>query len=151
MHDKPYGRLILMALLHFAAMYVLMYVMVDTFANAIPNVNQVYMAGLMTAPMLVFEMLLMGSMYPNRLLNGALLVAGVVVLAGAFVLIRQQTAVGDAQFLRSMIPHHAGAILMCEKAPLRDAEIKRLCGRIVSGQQTEIDWMRARLKALEDS
>lgn len=151
MHDKPYGRLALMALLHFAAMYVLMYAMVDSFANAIPNLNQVYMAGLMTAPMLVFEMLLMGSMYPNKVLKGALVLAGVAVLAGAFVLIRQQTAVGDAQFLRSMIPHHAGAILMCEKAPLRDAEIKRLCGRIVSGQQAEIDWMRARLKVLEDS
>jgi uncharacterized protein (DUF305 family) len=35
-------------------------------------------------------------------------------------------AVGDKQFLRSMIPHHAGAILMCEKASIKDAEIRAL-------------------------
>jgi uncharacterized protein (DUF305 family) len=28
-----------------------------------------------------------------------------------------QGAVGDDQFLRSMIPHHSGAILMCEQGP----------------------------------
>jgi hypothetical protein len=34
-----------------------------------------------------------------------------------------------------MIPHHAGAILMWEQAPLHDSEIKVLCKNIVSGQQ----------------
>jgi uncharacterized protein (DUF305 family) len=61
-------------------------------------------------------------------------------------MIRQQTAVSDRQFLRSMIPHHAGAILMCTKAPIRDAEIESLCENIVSGQQAEIDQMRAKLE-----
>lgn len=63
-------------------------------------------------------------------------------------MIRQQTAVSDRQFLRSMIPHHAGAILMCTKASLRDAEIKSLCENIVSGQQSEIDQMTAKLREL---
>lgn len=49
-----------------------------------------------------------------------------------------------------MIPHHAGAILMCTKAPIRDAEIKRLCENIVSGQQAEIDQMTAKLKELAE-
>lgn len=148
-HRTPYGRLALMAVLHFAAMFVLMYAMVNTVGNALPNINQVYMAGLMTAPMLVFEVLLMGSMYPSMRLNGAVVLGGLVLLAGSFLLIRQQTAVGDAQFLRSMIPHHAGAILMCNKAPMKDAQIKSLCDGIVSGQQAEIDWMNAKLKRLE--
>ena len=34
-------------------MYILMYAMVNAFANVYPNVNQFYMAGLMTAPMVV--------------------------------------------------------------------------------------------------
>lgn len=148
MVNKAYGRLALMAGLHFAAMYVLMYAMVDTFANALPNLNQAYMAALMTAPMLVFELLLMRSMYPTKAVNLGVAVAGVVVLAAASLMIRQQTAIGDAQFLRSMIPHHAGAILMCREAPISDPEIKRLCDGIMSSQQSEIDWMRGKLKAI---
>jgi uncharacterized protein (DUF305 family) len=38
---------------------------------------------------------------------------------------------------------------MCEKAPLQDAEVKELCRSIIAGQQTEIDWMRTKLKAIE--
>ena len=48
-----------------------------------------------------------------------------------------------------MIPHHAGAILMCEQAAIEDAEIKDLCGAIVSSQQAEIDQMKAKLSELE--
>ena len=150
MHDKPYGRLALMAALHFVAMYALMYAMVDTFANAVANLNQVYMAALMTAPMLVLEVLLMRGMYANRRLNLGIVASGLVLLTGAFLLIRDQTAIGDRQFLRSMVPHHAGAILMCREAPLRDPQLRELCGRITAGQQAEIEWMRAKLTALDD-
>ena len=70
------------------------------------------------------------------------------VLAGLifFLLIRQQTAISDRQFLRSMIPHHAGAILMCEQATINDPEIQELCGAIISSQQSEIDQMKAILE-----
>ena len=44
-------------------------------------------------------------------------------------------AVADTQFLKSMIPHHAGAILMCEKAPI--ADIKELCQKIIASQRSE--------------
>jgi uncharacterized protein (DUF305 family) len=67
------------------------------------------------------------------------------------MLIRQQSAIGDSQFLRSMIPHHAGAILMCRQAPIRDAEIKDLCRSIIASQQREIDQMKAALSRLEMS
>lgn len=146
-HGQPYGRLLLMAALHFAAMYALMYAMVDRFAYAVPNLNQAYMAALMTSPMLIIELLLMGSMYPQKRWNLGLLAIATVVLAGSFLFIRQQTAIGDREFLRSMIPHHSGAILMCRKADLKDPEIRQLCGEIIKGQQSEIDWMRARLDA----
>lgn len=42
-----------------------------------------------------------------------------------------------------MIPHHSGAILMCEKASLTDAEIKSLCSEIVAAQKKEIAQMEA--------
>jgi uncharacterized protein (DUF305 family) len=62
------------------------------------------------------------------------------------VLIRQQAAVGDQQFLRSMIPHHAGAVLMCEQNHLRDPELQALCGRILASQQAEIELMEGKLE-----
>jgi uncharacterized protein (DUF305 family) len=149
MDNKHYGRLAVMALLSFIAMYVLMYAMVNTFGNVYPNFNQFYMAGLMAAPMVIIELALMSAMYRNRRLNLAIAIGCVFALVAFWMAIRQQAAIFDQQFLKSMIPHHAGAILMCEKATLQDAEIKELCNGIVSGQQAEIDQMKAKLKALD--
>lgn len=144
-----YGRLLAMTLLSFASMYVLMYAMVDVFANALPNVNQFYMAGLMTMPMVLIELALMGGMYPDKKRNVLIMVASAVALVAFWVLIRQQVAVGDEQFLKSMVPHHAGAILMCEKAAIRDPEVQELCRSIISGQQGEIAQMKAKLAELD--
>lgn len=138
-----------MTILSFFAMYVLMYSMVNILPNALSNSNEFYMAALMTTPMILIEILVMGRMYPNKQLN--LLVAGVSVLALVlfFTLIRFQVGVGDKQFLASMIPHHASAILMCEKASLQDPQVKQLCTNILSGQQAEIDWMKLKLESLK--
>lgn len=123
--------------------------MVDSFSNVIHNVNQFYMAGLMSAPMMVIELLLMKKMYPNKRLNNMLLALGVILLAGFWFAIRNQAAVGDKQFLKSMIPHHAGAILMVQEAELEDAEVKTLADSIVAAQNREINWMKAKMKQLE--
>ena len=147
--DNRYSRLVVMAALSFVAMYMLMYAMVNTFSNVIPNLNQFYMAGLMTAPMVIIEMILMKDMYTNKKINAIIAAIGVVAMIGFFLLIRQQTAISDKQFLKSMIPHHAGAILMCEKASLQDPEIKALCTEIIAGQQAEINQMKTKLNALE--
>ena len=53
-----------------------------------------------------------------------------------------QGAVGNEQFLRSMIPHHSGAILMCEQASLTDPEIIALCAQIIPSQSQEIQQMQ---------
>jgi len=144
-HNNSYKKLLLMALLSFISMYVLMYAMVDTFGNVIPNVNQFYMAGLMTLPMMIIELLLMGSMYMNKKLNAVIIALSSILLIAFYLMIRQQSFVSDRQFLRSMIPHHASAILMCEKTNLQDPENIALCEAIVSGQQEEIDLMKAKL------
>jgi uncharacterized protein (DUF305 family) len=148
MHARHYLNLCFMALLSFVAMYVLMYAMVDRFANVYPNVNQFYMAGLMTAPMVVIELLLMRGMYRHRVANVAIVAASAVALGAFWFAIRAQSAVRDTQFLKSMIPHHAGAILMCEQASVRDPEVRRLCGAIIESQQREIEQMKAILARL---
>ena len=148
MTGKHYFILLGMGCLHFLAMFVLMYAMVDKASDVFANFNQAYMAGLMTAPMLIMEITLMGAMYPNKRLNVLIVVAAAIALVFFFICIRQQTLIGDRQFLRSMIPHHSGAILMCERSSITDPEIKELCKTIVSSQQSEIDQMLAILGRL---
>ena len=72
-------------------------------------------------------------------------VAAVFVFLLSYPAMRTQAGVGDRQFLRSMIPHHSGAILMCEQASLTDPEIVALCRDIVESQQAEIATMQALL------
>jgi len=149
MSKTHYGRLLLMAALSFVSMYVLMYAMVNAFANVYSNFNQFYMAGLMTAPMVIIEIALMGAMYENKKMNLVIIGAGLIALIVFWILIRQQIGISDTQFLRSMIPHHGGAVLMCEKAPIEDPRITELCRTIIGGQQAEIDQMRSLLRELE--
>lgn len=142
-----YGRLIVMVVLSFLAMYALMYAMVDRWSNVFANVNQFYMAGLMAAPMLIIELLLMSAMYPNRRLNLVLGIGAAGFMLLCWFGIRQQWGVGDQQFIKSMIPHHAGAILMCEQNRLQDPKLQELCGEIVDSQRQEITEMKALLQS----
>lgn len=144
-----YSRLLLMTVLSFISMYVLMYAMVYRIGNVHPNINQFYMAGLMTAPMVVIELFLMSAMFHLKKLNALIFAAAIAALVLFFVFIRQQTAVTDRQFLKSMIPHHSGAILMCERASIEDPELRKLCETIKASQQEEIDQMTAMLRELE--
>jgi hypothetical protein len=150
MHGNHYRKLLIMTVVSFIAMYILMYAMVNTFSNVFPNVNQFYMAGLMASAMVIIELAIMRSMYRNKKMNAGIMVASTLALASFFLLIKQQSAVSDKQFLKSMIPHHAGAILMCEEANIKDPEIKKLCEEIVSSQRKEIAQMKSKLKKLKD-
>ena len=148
-NDKsPYIRILIMAAISFMSMYILMYAMVDVFDNVYSSLNQLYMAGLMTAPMVIIEIILMRMMYRNRAWNALILAISAFALISFWILIRQQVGINDKQFLRSMISHHASAILMCEKAPIQDLEIKALCNEILSSQQSQIDQMKDKLSEL---
>ena len=123
-------------------MYLVMFAMIDTTAEFYNNLNMLYMTLMMVAPMGALMLMTMRSMYGNRKLN-LLLHA---LLAGLFALgtvgTRAQAGIGNVQFLRSMIPHHSGAILMCREASITDPEIVALCGRIHLSQRAEIDQMK---------
>lgn len=145
MQMSHYSRFSVMVTLHFIAMYIFMYAMVNAFDNVFNSLNQVYMAALMTASMVLIEIPLMMSMYKSKKLNLIILAVGLIALVGSFLAIRKQTAISDRQFLRSMIPHHGGAILMCKEASIQDQEIKSLCKNIIASQQAEIDQMKGML------
>lgn len=142
---KQYLLLLIMAILSFISMYILMYSMVNSFDNIFNNLNQVYMASLMAAPMVLIEVSLMRAMYKVKKWNIIIIAISIIVMIASFAFIRQQTAIGDQEFLRSMIPHHSAAILMCEQASVENPEIKVLCDQIIKSQQAEIDQMKALL------
>lgn len=143
-HDGPaaYWLLAVNILVSLVIMYFVMFAMIDNGGDFFNNLNMFYMAVMMAAPMGPLMLLTMGSMYPNKRLNIALHLVFLAAFLLAFAAIRFQTAIGDAQFLRSMIPHHSGAILMCREADLADPELRTLCDEIIAAQRSEIEQMR---------
>lgn len=138
-----------MAILSFVSMYILMYMMVDSYVNVYPNLNQFYMAGIMTIPMLIIELFLMRSMYNDTKLNAVIIGCSLAIFILLIVFIRKQTAISDKEFLKSMIPHHAAALLMCKEASLQDHEVKELCKTIGLTQQSEINFMKTKLETMQ--
>jgi uncharacterized protein (DUF305 family) len=108
------------------------------------NLNQFY-GGANGSPMVIIELLLMRSMYSNRRWNVAILAASAVAMLAFWVGIHEQVAITDREFLKSMIPHHAGVIIMCEKAEPKTPEIRELYSAIISSQQGEIAQMKGLL------
>lgn len=132
----------------FVAMYLVMYTMIASLDRFHFNLNTVYMTSMMVAPMTLVMLVAMRSMYPSRRANLAIGVSAVAVFALSFAGMRTQAAVGNKEFLRSMIPHHSGAILMCRRSSIDDPEIIALCEQIVKSQSSEIKQMEAILKRL---
>ncbi len=140
---NAYASLALQTIVSGIVMYLVMFVMIDNLGSFYNNLNMVYMTLMMVAPMVVLMVLSMRHMFPSKAVNAALLAGSVVIFLACFALIRTQTTIGDAQFLRSMIPHHSGAVLMCTKSGVKDPEVVALCGRIIKSQREEIDQMKA--------
>ena len=145
---NPYLLFGLNVLVGLAIMYFAMFAMIAGWGDFYNNINMAYMAVMMAAPMGTLMLLTMPGMYPSRGLNLALHAVFVLAFLGAFAAIRWQAGIGDDQFIRSMIPHHSGAILMCNEAELADAELRDLCTGIVEGQRDEIEQMQAILDRL---
>lgn len=136
-----YAMLALNLILSTAIMYFVMFAMIDHVGDFYNNLNMFYMALMMVAPMAVLMLLMMRRMYANMGLNLGLYAGFTALFVLAFLGIRDQTGIGDEQFLRSMIPHHSGAILMCREADIADAELAALCRQIIRAQREEIDQM----------
>ena len=143
---RPYRWLAAELVADFLIMYFVMFAMIASLDHLRHNLNTVYMTLMMVAPMAVLMIVTMRSMYPDRRLNLLLIAAFATLFAVATFGVRTQAAIGDRQFLLSMIPHHSGAILMCREARVRDPEIMRLCDGIIRSQSQEIAQMEAILK-----
>lgn len=145
---SAYKGLAVEMVVDFAIMYLVMYTMIASLDHLRFNINNVYMTLMMVAPMSIVMLVGMRRMFRSRRLNIAIASGAALLFMTSFFAMRTQAGVGDKEFLRSMIPHHSGAILMCEQASIRDPEIARLCDQIVKSQRAEIAQMEAMLKRL---
>ena len=145
-----YKRFALMAVAMFVAMYFIMYAMIDGLQNLIPNINNLYMTLLMVSAMLVIELWIMKGMYQNKKINWAIITVSLAIGIFSWFGIREQLFVGDKQFVKGMIPHHAAAVLMSEKAKLTDPELIELQKNILETQAKEIELMKRKLKEFEN-
>jgi hypothetical protein len=144
--DNSYRKLALAVSINTLIMFLLTYVMIDRVEHLQVNINRIYMALIMAFPMVIVMLVVMGSMFKNQRLNAILFATFGALSILVFFLIRTQTPVGNVQFLRSMIPHHSSAILMCEQAAITDPQIARLCDEIIQTQEDEIAQMEAILQ-----
>lgn len=142
MMQHHYNHLIVTTLINAVIMYLVMYTMINDLSSFYNNINQIYMVLMMAAPMVIIMLYDMKSMFTNKRQNVVIYIGSIILMVFGFVGMRTQLAVGDAQFLRAMIPHHSGAILMCSEASISDAEIQKLCQDIIRSQRAEIEQMR---------
>ncbi|WP_312081968.1 DUF305 domain-containing protein [Epilithonimonas hominis] len=145
-----YKRFAVMAVAMFVAMYFIMYAMIDGLNNLIPNINNLYMTLLMVSAMLVIELWIMKGMYQNKKINWAVIAVSLAIGIFSWFGIREQINVGDKQFVKGMIPHHAAAVLMSDKAKLTDPELIELQKNILETQAKEIEFMKRKLKEFEN-
>ena len=145
-----YKRFAIMAVAMFVVMYFIMYAMIDGLDNLIPNINNLYMTLLMVSAMLVIELWIMKGMYQNKKINRVIITFSLAIGVFSWFGIREQINVGDKQFVKGMIPHHAAAVLMSEKAKLTDPELIELQKNILETQAKEIELMKRKLKEFQN-
>lgn len=136
-----YKRFAVLVLVNTIVMFILTYTMIAAVGHFYFNINKVYMALMMVSLMNIAMLAFMHKMYQNKKLNIILYAGFTAVFILSFSFARTQTFVGDEQFLRSMIPHHSSAILMCRQADITDPEIAQLCEQIIQAQEEEIELM----------
>lgn len=139
---KNYIRFGIVLAVSHAIMFVLTLSQIRRGSDFFLNLSNYYMSLLMVLAMGVLMMALMSGMFTNKRLNMALYAGFAVVFVGAFVAVRTEPLVGNEGFLKSMIPHHSRAVLVCEESQITDPEIVELCKQIVKSQNEEIDQMK---------
>lgn len=148
-HSQPYMMFWVNMALSLVVMYVAMFSMIDGPGDFWNNLNMFYMAITMWAPMGIFMLVTMRGMYSNRKANLALYLLFAALTVGSLWATRSQALIEDRQFVKSMIPHHSGAILMCREASLSDPELISLCEEISGAQRAEITQMERILERLK--
>ena len=144
-----YLKFALMMVISFVIMYAAMYLNVDRFEHVYLSLTRLYMTLLMVAPMAIVMLAFMGDMYKDKRLNAAIIGASIFVFVLALVFLRNQTFIGERQYMKAMIPHHSSAILTSKNADLQNPQVQKLSRDIIEAQEREIREMKVLLDKTE--
>jgi hypothetical protein len=130
-------------------MFFFMYQLVYSFDHATFSVNRLVASLVMGCVMTVVMLCFMSSMYKGRAIKIA--VFAVAVSAGIILLYinRNQTLIGDVNFMKSMIPHHSIAVNNARKAGISDPRVRELADQIIESQVSEIAEMKLLIEDIE--
>jgi uncharacterized protein (DUF305 family) len=146
---NKYARFGAMILTSTVVMFGLMYLNSYSADHLYFSQTRAWMALVMGAGMALVMLPFMLGMYDDARANVAIVVAGIVVFAGALWLVRSQATVDDVSSLKAMIPHHSIAILTSERAHIRDPRVRKLADGIIDAQRREIAEMKQLVAELE--
>lgn len=144
-----YGRYAAMIATSTVVMFGLMYLNTYALDHVEFNQTRMWMALVMGSTMALVMVAFMWSMYASRRANIAIVMASIAVFAAALWLVRSQQTVGDAAYMKAMIPHHSIAIMTSKRAHIKDPEVRKLADRIIEAQVREIAEMEAHIARLE--
>ncbi|WPE22688.1 DUF305 domain-containing protein [Shinella zoogloeoides] len=144
-----YARFCFMIAVSTVVMFGLMYL--NTFAadHIFYSQTRMWMALLMGAAMVIVMLSFMWSMYPNRMVNVAIVVVATVVFGLSLWLVRSQETVDDVSYMKAMIPHHSIAIMTSGRAHIKDPRVRKLADGIIEAQVREIKEMKQLIAELQ--
>jgi uncharacterized protein (DUF305 family) len=144
-----YVRFVAMIATSTVVMFGLMYLNTYAFSHIQFSETRAYMALYMGAAMAMVMLAFMWRMYTNRAANFGIVGASVILITSALFLVRSQSTVDDASWMKAMIPHHSIAILTSERAHITDPRVQNLAQEIIKAQRLEIAEMQALIADLE--
>lgn len=137
-----YGRFAAMIATSTVVMFGLMYLNTYLVSHAYWSETRWYMALLMGATMAIIMLAFMLKMYSNKAVNAAIFAGAAIAFALTLWLVRSQATIGDASYMRAMIPHHSIAIITSSRANISDPRVRKLADEIIYAQDKEIAEMR---------
>ncbi|ATP58218.1 DUF305 domain-containing protein [Pedobacter ginsengisoli] len=149
MKQRPYSKFLVMLLISFFIMYGVMFLNISQTSHIYFSLNRLYMTIMMVSPMSLLMLKMMRHMYSNKSVNRLIIMVSSIVFILSFIGLRRQSAIGDRQYLKGMIPHHSSAIMTSERANLKDPETRELADSIIKSQQREITQMKAILRRMD--
>lgn len=148
---SSYIRFGAMIVTSMVVMYGVMYLNTYEIAHVRWSETRFFMTFLMGASMAVIMLSFMQGMYSNKKVNLAIYLGSIAVFLIALFLVRSQTTVQDASYMRAMIPHHSIAILTSERAEQQDVRVQQLADEISATQRREIAEMNWLLEDIAEN
>ena len=149
MMHMSWGKFAAMIATSVVAMFFLMYQLVYSWDHVTFSVNRLVSSLVMGCVMALIMLGFMWKMYSGVAVKAAVLIGALVVGVGLLAINRDQTLIGDEDFMKAMIPHHSIAINNARKSDIRDPRVQRLANQIIESQVEEITEMELLLQDIE--